>query len=134
MKTIKQNHGHEHRTSQSYRPAARKVPALNSPRKIVPNDSSPANEKNGFNILYCSLSSVPSAPSYIVPLRNRLLTVTVCMHSTTWLPLYSPLSMDYELRQLPYNMPAATMPGRHVCATCSLFMESSTSWQLSRSW
>lgn len=53
------------------------------------------------------------------------------MHSTTWLPLYSPLSMGYELRQLPYNTPAATMPGRHVCATCSLFMESSTSWQLS---
>lgn len=44
------------------------------------------------------------------------------------------LSMDYELRQLPYNTPAATMPGRHVCATCSLFMESSASWQLSRSW
>ncbi len=43
------------------------------------------------------------------------------MHSTTWLPLYSPLSMDYELRQLPYNTPAATMPGRHVCATCSLY-------------
>lgn len=71
---------------------------------------------------------------YIVPLRNRLLTVTVCMHSTTWLPLYSLLSMGYELRQLPCNTPAATMPGRHACATCSLFMESSTSWQLSRSW
>lgn len=44
------------------------------------------------------------------------------------------IEYGHELRQLPCNTPAATMPGRHVCATCSLFMESSTSWQLSRSW
>lgn len=72
MKTIKQNHGHEHRTSQSYRPAARKVPALNSPRKIVPNDSSPADEKmvsifcivlyHRFHLLHHIYSFEESAP------------------------------------------------------------------------
>lgn len=36
---------HEHRTSQPDRPAAREAPAPNSPRKAVPDDSSPADEK-----------------------------------------------------------------------------------------
>lgn len=82
------------------------------------------------SIIYSSFEE--SAPYHNI--LNQLPTIISCMHSTIWLPLYSPLSMGYELRQLPCNTPAATMPGRHVCATCSLFMESSTSWQLSRSW
>lgn len=45
-------------------------------------------------------------------------------------------TIEYGLRiaAAPVQYAIATMPGRHVCATCSLFMESSTSWQLSRSW
>lgn len=43
------------------------------------------------------------------------------MHSTTWPPLYSPSNMDYASWLLPCSMPVATMPGKHVCATCSPF-------------
>lgn len=78
-----------------------------------------------FFIIGSICSIIYSSFEESAPYRNSLYAL---------LPLYSPLSMGYELRQLPYNTPAATMPGRHVCATCSLFMESSTSWQLSRSW
>ena len=81
-----------------------------------------------------SLSSVPSAPSYTALSRNQLPTIISCMHSTTWPPLYSPSNMDYASWLLPCSMPVATMPGKHVCATCSPFMLLSTSWQLSRSW
>ena len=48
--------------------------------------------------------------------------------------LASPSNMDYASWLLPCSMPVATMPGKHVCATCSPFMVLSTSWQLSRSW
>lgn len=77
MKTIKQNHGHEHRTSQSYRPAARKVPALNSPRKIVPNDSSPVDEKWFqyfvlFFIIGSICSIIYSSFEESAPYRNSL--------------------------------------------------------------
>lgn len=44
------------------------------------------------------------------------------------------IDMDCASWQLPCSMPVATMPGKHVCATCSPFMVLSTSWQLSRSW
>lgn len=79
--------------------------------------------KNGFNILCCSLSSVPSVPSYTALSRNQLPTIISCMHSTTWPPLYSPSNMDCASWLLPCNMPVATMPGKHVCATCSPFMD-----------
>lgn len=44
------------------------------------------------------------------------------MHSTTWPPLYSPSNMDYASWLLPCSMPVATMPGKHVCATCFPFV------------
>lgn len=45
-------------------------------------------------------------------------------------------TIEYGLRIVaaPVQYAIATMPGKHVCATCSPFMVLSTSWQLSRSW
>lgn len=45
-------------------------------------------------------------------------------------------TIEYGLRIVaaPVQYASATMPGKHVCATCSPFMVLSTSWQLSRSW
>lgn len=133
-KSLIKNCDHEHRTSQPDRPAAREAPAPNSPRKAVPDDSSPADEK--MVSIFCAVLYHRFHLLHHIQFLRGISSPTIisCMHSTIWLPLYSPLSMGYELRQLPCNTPAATMPGRHVCATCSLFMESSTSWQLSRSW
>ena len=133
-KSLIKNCDHEHRTSQLDRPATREAPAPNSPRKAVPDDSSPADEK--MVSIFCAVlyHRFPSAPSYTALSRNQLPTIISCMHSTTWPPLYSPSNMDYASWLLPYSMPVATMPGKHVCATCSPFMVLSTSWQLSRSW
>ena len=44
-KSLIKNCDHEHRTSQPDRPTAREASAPNSPRKAVPDDSSPADEK-----------------------------------------------------------------------------------------
>ena len=81
-KSLIKNCDHEHRTSQPDRPTAREAPAPNSPRKAVPDDPSPADEKmvsifcavlyHRFHLPIIYSSFEESAPYHILYAFNYL--------------------------------------------------------------